>query len=95
MDPAIRTLPVGRIDSRTASQGDLFFAIKGERLDGHAFVKAVLSQGAVAAVVSETIPDAQGSLLLVKDTLQALQALAHTGSPRLGQTDRRRHRQRR
>ena len=65
------------IDSRTVAPGDLFFAIKGERLDGHAFVNAVLAQGAVAAVVSEPIADAKGPLLLVKDTLAALQALAH------------------
>ena len=65
------------IDSRTAAQGDLFFAIKGERLDGHAFVNAVLAQGASAAVVSEPIADAKGPLLVVKDTLQALQSLAH------------------
>ena len=65
------------IDSRTAAPGDLFFAVKGERLDGHAFVNAVLAQGAVAAVVSEAVPDAKGPLLLVKDTLEALQSLAH------------------
>jgi UDP-N-acetylmuramoyl-tripeptide--D-alanyl-D-alanine ligase len=65
------------IDSRSVVAGDLFFAIKGERLDGHAFVNAVLAQGAVAAVVSEPIADARGPLLLVKDTLAALQALAH------------------
>lgn len=65
------------IDSRSVAPGDLFFAIKGERLDGHAFVAAVLEQGAAAAVVSEAIPGAKGPLLLVKDTLAALQALAH------------------
>ncbi len=62
------------IDSRTAAAGDLFFAIKGEHLDGHAFVDAVLARGAAAAVVSEL--SAQGPLLLVKDTLDALQSLA-------------------
>ena len=65
------------IDSRTVAPGDLFFAIKGERLDGHAFVNAVLAQGAAAALVSEPIPHANGSLLQVKDTLAALQSLAH------------------
>jgi UDP-N-acetylmuramoyl-tripeptide--D-alanyl-D-alanine ligase len=65
------------IDSRTVAAGDLFFAIKGERLDGHAFVSAVLEQGAAAAVISEPIPDAKGPLFVVKDTLAALQALAH------------------
>jgi UDP-N-acetylmuramoyl-tripeptide--D-alanyl-D-alanine ligase len=65
------------IDSRTAAQGDLFFAIKGERLNGHAFVNAVFAQGAAAALVSEAPPDPKGPLLVVRDTLQALQCLAH------------------
>jgi UDP-N-acetylmuramoyl-tripeptide--D-alanyl-D-alanine ligase len=65
------------IDSRTVAPGDLFFAIKGERLDGHVFVNTVLEQGAAAAVVSEPVVDAKGPLLKVNNTLTALQALAH------------------
>ena len=40
------------IDSRTLSAGDLFFAVRGERVDGHDYVEAALANGAVAAVVS-------------------------------------------
>ncbi|MEO6911173.1 MAG: UDP-N-acetylmuramoyl-tripeptide--D-alanyl-D-alanine ligase, partial [Edaphobacter sp.] len=40
------------IDSRTIGAGELFFAVKGERLDGHEYVQAALADGAVAAVVS-------------------------------------------
>ncbi len=40
------------IDSRTIGAGELFFAVRGERLDGHDFVEAALANGAVAAVVS-------------------------------------------
>ncbi len=40
------------IDSRTLSAGDLFFAVTGERVDGHTFVTTALANGAVAAVVS-------------------------------------------
>lgn len=40
------------IDSRTIAAGDLFFAVRGERLDGHDYVEAALANGAVAAVVS-------------------------------------------
>jgi len=65
------------IDSRTIAKGDLFFAIKGEHVDGHAFVADVLARGAVAAVVSEPAANTNGPLLVVKDTLAALQALAH------------------
>ena len=40
------------IDSRTIATGELFFAVRGERLDGHDFVEAALANGAVSAVVS-------------------------------------------
>ncbi|MCL2660491.1 MAG: UDP-N-acetylmuramoyl-tripeptide--D-alanyl-D-alanine ligase [Acidobacteriaceae bacterium] len=40
------------IDSRSVRRGELFFAVKGERLDGHGFVQAALANGALAAVVS-------------------------------------------
>jgi UDP-N-acetylmuramoyl-tripeptide--D-alanyl-D-alanine ligase len=40
------------IDSRTIAVGDLFFAVRGERLNGHDFVEAALANGAIAAVVS-------------------------------------------
>jgi UDP-N-acetylmuramoyl-tripeptide--D-alanyl-D-alanine ligase len=40
------------IDSRTIGAGDLFFAVRGERVDGHDYVEAALTDGAVAAVVS-------------------------------------------
>lgn len=40
------------IDSRTVGAGELFFAVKGERLDGHEYVQAALADGAVGAVVS-------------------------------------------
>ena len=39
------------IDSRTIQPGELFFAVKGERMDGHDFVQQALEKGAVAAVV--------------------------------------------
>ncbi len=70
------------IDSRTAAPGDLFFAVRGERLDGHDFVAAALARGAAAAVVSRarvaTLPDAAlaAPLLIAEDPLLALQSLA-------------------
>ena len=66
------------IDSRTIQAGDLFFAIKGERFDGHDFVELALKSGAVAAVISaEQAPHFTGEsrILVVKDTLHALQRL--------------------
>jgi len=67
------------IDSRTVQPGELFFAVKGERLDGHDFVEQALKKGAAAAVVSRSDLSRYGSnarLLTVNDTLAALQTLA-------------------
>jgi len=70
------------IDSRTVQAGELFFAVKGERLDGHDFVEQALSRGAIAAVVRKDqlarYASLSGSagLLAVDDTLVALQTLA-------------------
>ncbi len=40
------------IDSRTIGARELFFAVKGDRLDGHNYVEAALANGAAAAVVA-------------------------------------------
>jgi UDP-N-acetylmuramoyl-tripeptide--D-alanyl-D-alanine ligase len=66
------------IDTRTLSPGDLFFAVRGERLDGHAFVDGAFERGAAAAVVERgTGPfAAEGPILLVEDTVTALQDLS-------------------
>jgi UDP-N-acetylmuramoyl-tripeptide--D-alanyl-D-alanine ligase len=65
------------IDSRTINQGDLFFAIRGEHLDGNAFAAAALERGAVAAIVNEPVCFNNAPVLLVRDTLEALQTMAH------------------
>ncbi len=70
------------IDSRTLRQGDLFFAIRGDRFDGHAFVATALERGACAAVVhrerAAALPEGarKHPLLAVDDPLAALQRLA-------------------
>jgi UDP-N-acetylmuramoyl-tripeptide--D-alanyl-D-alanine ligase len=67
------------IDSRTLQSGELFFAVKGERLDGHDFVEQALSRGAIAAVVRKDLVARYrnpAGLLAVDDTLAALQTLA-------------------
>lgn len=73
------------IDSRTVQPGDLFFAIRGPRHDGHAFVSDALRKGAVAAVVEPvglSIDD--GTLLPVADTGAALRGLAARARLRWG-----------
>ncbi|MBZ5689064.1 MAG: UDP-N-acetylmuramoyl-tripeptide--D-alanyl-D-alanine ligase [Acidobacteriia bacterium] len=82
------------IDSRTVSPGELFFAVKGERLDGHDFVGAALERGAISAVVrKDQLHRFPGNikLLPVHDTLIALQTLATAvrklwGKPLIGVT---------
>jgi UDP-N-acetylmuramoyl-tripeptide--D-alanyl-D-alanine ligase len=67
------------IDSRTIGEGELFFAVKGERLDGHDFVQSALDRGAAGAVVrKDQLPRywQTARLLAVDDTLVALQTLA-------------------
>jgi len=67
------------IDSRTVQPGELFFAVRGEKLDGHDFVEAALAKGAVGAVVrKDQVARFAGknSLLAVDDPLLALQHLA-------------------
>ncbi len=74
------------IDSRTIRPGELFFAVKGERMDGHDFVRQALEKGAVGAVVAREMlseltlqvapTQSEPALISVEDTLQALQALA-------------------
>ena len=69
------------IDSRTASPGDCFFAIIGERLDGHDFVDQALSAGADIVVVERLVHtiesgSASTTVIQVDDTTASLQVLA-------------------
>ena len=78
-------IPVGVIhDSRLVREGDLFVALPGERTDGHLFVADALSRGACGAIVSRPLPG--GTLIVVEETLTALQALARAWRERLTST---------
>ena len=82
------------IDSRTVEKGEVFFAVKGDRFDGHDFVQSALEKGAVAAIVrSDQLQRYEdvSRLLAVEDTLAALQLLATAvrklwGKPLVGVT---------
>jgi UDP-N-acetylmuramoyl-tripeptide--D-alanyl-D-alanine ligase len=82
------------IDSRTVQPGEVFFAVKGENMDGHDFVEPALRQGAIAAVVrrdQRTRYPAAAPLIAVADPLAALQTLAGAvrrlwGKPLIGVT---------
>ena len=66
------------IDSRALQPGDLFFAVRGERLDGHDFVEAAFAKGAVGAVIQKDQRARyrmNSSLMIVDHPLVALQHL--------------------
>lgn len=65
------------IDSREVKADSVFFAIKGERLDGHQFLAQALetARGAVVSEVPAGIDESKG-LIQVDDTTVALQRLA-------------------
>ncbi|MCM5556957.1 UDP-N-acetylmuramoylalanyl-D-glutamyl-2,6-diaminopimelate--D-alanyl-D-alanine ligase [Pleomorphomonas sp. NRK JP5] len=64
------------IDSRTVERGGAFFAIAGDRFDGHDFVEGALRKGAAVAVVSSekrgALPADIGPLVVVDDVLAGL-----------------------
>ena len=77
-------------DSRQATQGTLFFALRGDSFDGNRYAASALEAGAAAAVldnseVYETLTEEQRSrCYLVPDTLEALQQLAAYHRRQLG-----------
>ncbi len=68
------------IDSRNISKNSLFVAIKGERFDGHEFVKNAVDNGAKAVVVNKKsfkkLPNLEIPVITVEDTTIALGNLA-------------------
>lgn len=74
------------IDSRTIGPGQLFFAIRGPRFDGHDFLEAARARGAVAAVVDRDSIAAEVGLpsIRVKSTTRALGRLARAVRLRWG-----------
>ena len=67
------------IDSRTTASGDVFFAVRGERFDGHDFVQSAVDKGASCVVVDRDIElslDNQCTVIIIEDTIAALVKLA-------------------
>ncbi|GAB4232223.1 MAG: UDP-N-acetylmuramoylalanyl-D-glutamyl-2,6-diamino pimelate--D-alanyl-D-alanine ligase [Methyloligellaceae bacterium] len=75
------------IDTRTLEPGALFVAIRGERLDGHDYVAQAFEAGAACALVAEDAQvDGGGPLVVVPDTLAALEALGRSARARTSAT---------
>ena len=72
------------IDSRSVKPGDLFIALAGPNFDGHEFIAAAFNAGAAAAVASRrpAALAAEAPLLMVPDTMAALEALGRAARNR-------------
>ncbi|HWI54288.1 MAG TPA: UDP-N-acetylmuramoyl-tripeptide--D-alanyl-D-alanine ligase, partial [Desulfobacteria bacterium] len=66
------------IDSRQVAKGALFFALVGEKFDAHDFIHQAITEGAGGLVVNRSVETGswQGPVIVVADTLTALQELA-------------------
>jgi len=67
-----------QVDSRQIEPGELFFALPGERTDGHCFLADVKQRGGFGAVVSQSYggPEFGLELIRVKEVFESLQKLA-------------------
>jgi UDP-N-acetylmuramoyl-tripeptide--D-alanyl-D-alanine ligase len=66
-------------DSRSVRKGDLFFALRGGRFDGHEFVSQAIARGARGVVVdrkADTGRYGEVPLIIVPDTVQTLGEVA-------------------
>lgn len=80
--PPVRDVTGISIDSRTLTPGDAFFAIVGDRFDGHDFVDKALGAGAACAIVSKPVTGDPRELI-VPDVMDALRALARAARARM------------
>ncbi|MFT9423923.1 MAG: UDP-N-acetylmuramoyl-tripeptide--D-alanyl-D-alanine ligase [Acetobacter syzygii] len=70
------------IDTRTLRPGDLFIALRGDASDGHAHVQTALDKGAACAMVHTANGFTDPRVLVVADTMEGLQHLAHAARAR-------------
>ncbi|MCP3741938.1 UDP-N-acetylmuramoyl-tripeptide--D-alanyl-D-alanine ligase [Rossellomorea sp. BNER] len=74
------------IDSRKIEAGNLFIPFKGEHVDGHKFVRGAIENGAAASFWEGDVPNPPTDLpiIIVEDSLKALQQLATSYRKQLG-----------
>ena len=74
------------IDSRSIGPGEAFFAIKGDRFDGHDFTSSAVANGAALLVVAESrlpaLGRVQAPMIVVDDVLEAMARLGVAGRAR-------------
>ena len=64
-------------DSRDIQNGDLYIAIKGDRVDGHQFLNQVEHAGAAAALVCKTTENIEIQQINVRDTVNAIAKISN------------------
>ena len=65
------------ISSKSVKKNNLFFAIKGKKIDGHRFVREAINKGAVKCIVSKKIKNISSKKIIkVKNTFSSLNDLA-------------------
>ena len=64
-------------DSRKVQEGEMFFALRGDNVDGNRYASSALEKGAVVAVVDDQSVAVDERYVVVPDVLTALQELAH------------------
>lgn len=70
-----KTITGAVIDSRLVLKDYLFFAVKGEKVDGHTFIDSVYEKGALVVVCEKDIKSNK-PYIVVLNTLEALKKLA-------------------
>lgn len=63
------------LDSRKVEPGYVFFATRGEKVDGHSFIPQVVEKGA-ALVICEQAPELDIPYIVVENTFEALKKVA-------------------
>jgi UDP-N-acetylmuramoyl-tripeptide--D-alanyl-D-alanine ligase len=73
------------VDSRLVKEGELFFALKGDKVDGHAFIGEAFKRGAAAAVVQWEYAGNEEGLIRVDDVMATLHSLARERQEKRGE----------
>ena len=68
--------PFIQTDTRLLKKGEIFFALKGPNFNGNLFASKAIELGATAVIVDEETGIEDPRIILVDDTLTALQELA-------------------
>ncbi len=81
----------GFLDSRLVTKDSLFFAYKGENVDGNKFAQAAINQGAACVIMDneEIYNQVAGNKILVRDTLDYMQQLGRYSFERIHKLNKR------